>query len=71
MKPPLSTVEAAPLIGLKPQSCRALRSKGGGPPYLKLAVNRVVYREEDIAAWHDSKLRTSSSDPGPGPAGRP
>lgn len=37
-----------------------LRSKGGGPAYIK-KNNRIYYRYEDVIAWLESGLRTSTS----------
>jgi hypothetical protein len=49
------------------QTLRNERLRGDGPPYLKVG-GRVLYSEEDIAAWLATKRRTSTSDPGPGAA---
>lgn len=60
----ISTEDAAELIRLKPQTLRSLRSKGGGPDFIKLAPNRVAYRPADLERWTESKRRRSTADPG-------
>lgn len=68
MEPLKSTEEAAQLVRLRPQTLRSLRSKGGGPDFIKLAPNRVAYRTADLERFVESRRRTSTADPGP--AGR-
>ena len=65
MEPLKSTEEAGGLVRLKPQTMRSLRSKGGGPAFVRLSSNRVGYRVEDLEAWIQSRTRRSTCDPGP------
>jgi predicted DNA-binding transcriptional regulator AlpA len=51
-------------IGMKPKTLDNWRSKGGGPPYLKLG-SRVIYDDDEVDAWLAARRRTSTSDPGP------
>ena len=67
LEPGLTTEEAAAILRYAPRTLVVLRSKGGGPPYRKLAGGRVVYMPEDLRAWLDECRRTSTSDPGPTP----
>jgi len=60
-----STKEAAELVQLKAQTLRKYRGTGVGPRYVALAPNRCAYRSSDLAAWVESRVRTSTSDPGP------
>lgn len=64
----ISTEDAAELVRLRPQTLRSLRSKGGGPVFIKLAPNRVAYSTADLEKWTEEKRRRSTADPGP--AGR-
>lgn len=61
----ISTEDAAELVRLRPQTLRSLRSKGGGPVFVKLAPNRVAYRTADLEKWTEAKLRANTADPGP------
>jgi hypothetical protein len=65
MEPLKSTEEAGGLVRLKPQTMRSLRSKGGGPAFIRLSSNRVAYRPADLEAWVESRKRRSTCDPGP------
>ena len=58
-----STPLAADYLGLSPATLETLRSRGGGPPFVKLG-RRVVYRREDLDAWLAASRRTSKSDAG-------
>lgn len=60
----LPTERAAAYLGLSPKTLETLRTRGGGPPFLKLG-RRVVYRKADLDTWLDTaKVRRSTSDPG-------
>ena len=59
----LDTRRAAARVGLAPQTLNKLRCIGGGPPYYKHA-RKVVYRAQDLDAWLQGRLRTSTSDRG-------
>jgi hypothetical protein len=50
----LSTADAADYLGLKPQTLRAWRVEGGGPPYIRFGAKgrgRVAYKISDLEAW--------------------
>lgn len=60
--------EAADFLGYSPRTMQGLRYHGRGPKYCKVGSGRggkVVYREEDLLDFLESRLRTSTSDPGP------
>ncbi len=60
----LSTREAAERCGLQYQTLCSWRSTGrGGPRYLKLG-RKVVYRESDLQAWIDSRVREHTGQEG-------
>jgi DNA-binding transcriptional MerR regulator len=65
VKPVSSTLQAAPQLGVAPQTLRVWRSTGVGPAFCRVSANRVVYRQEDLETWLASKRRVSTSDPGP------
>jgi Helix-turn-helix domain len=57
----LSTSEAADALRLSPRTLERLRLVGGGPVFVK-AGRRVLYREPDLAAWIESRVRGSTSE---------
>jgi len=59
----LPTEHAAAYLGLSPKTLETLRTRGGGPPFLKLG-RRVVYRKADLDTWLAARVRRSTSDPG-------
>ena len=60
---------AAALLHVSVKALQGWRSRGGGPPFVK--VGRCVrYRPEDLQAFVLAALRTSTSDPGPPPPRR-
>jgi hypothetical protein len=52
---PLSTDQAASLIGVSPLTLVSWRHFGKGPPYLKIG-RRALYYPADIEAWLDSQI---------------
>ena len=58
----LRTHEAAQILGLSPRTLEKYRCHGTGPTFRKLG-GRVVYAVEDLQAWADQGLVTSTSDP--------
>lgn len=59
----LTTPAAAEYLGLSPATLETMRTRGGGPVFVKLG-RRVVYRREDLALWLAERRRSSTSDPG-------
>jgi predicted DNA-binding transcriptional regulator AlpA len=60
----LNEDEAGRAIGLTARFLTERRRTGDGPPYVRISSRCVRYRPEDIAAWAESLLRTSTSDSG-------
>ena len=58
----LRTKEAARFLGISIRTLEKHRTYGTGPTYRKLG-GRVVYAVEDLQAWADQGLVTSTSDP--------
>lgn len=55
------TPQAAQYLGdLKPETLEAWRCRGGGPRFVKLGRS-VRYRESDLDAFIESRLRASTS----------
>ena len=54
----LSTAEVARLLRRRPETLRAWRMSGAGPPYIRLGsapYGRVVYRRADIEEFLDRR----------------
>ena len=58
----LRTKEAARFLGISIRTLEKHRTYGTGPTYRKLG-GRVVYSVDDLQAWADRGLVTSTSDP--------
>jgi helix-turn-helix protein len=59
----LTPLDAAAYLHVSPRTLEKWRMHGGGPRYRKL-VHRVVYTQQDLDAWVEEQVRTSTSDPG-------
>ena len=63
----LSTQQAADYLGVSLKTIAKWRVQGVGPAYRK--IGRIIkYLVNDLDGWADSRLRKSTSDPGPGQA---
>ena len=60
----LTTEEAAAHVGVSPRTLERYRVTGAGPRFLKVG-RKVLYRLADLDAWLESRVRRSTSDPGP------
>ena len=62
----LTTHQLAAQLGICPQTVRRWRMSGRGPRYARLGGPRsmAIYRETDIDAWLESRLRSTTSDEG-------
>ena len=59
----VSPEEAAERLGTQRSTLDNWRWAGKGPRYIKVG-GRVRYRLVDLADWLDTRVRTSTSDPG-------
>lgn len=60
----LTTPMAAHYLGLSPATLETMRTRGGGPVFVKLG-RRVLYQREDLDQWLSERRRKSTSDEGP------
>lgn len=56
--------EAAKYMGLTPRCLQGWRYRGGGPNFVRISARCIRYRRRDLRAFADTKVRTSTSDPG-------
>ena len=61
---------AGQFLGLSQRTMQSLRQRGGGPSFCRLSARCVKYRRIDLRDWSEARLRSSTSDPGPGIEGR-
>ena len=62
--PLLTEGEAAAFLKLTTRALQAWRYQGRGPRYVKISARAVRYRPEDLKAWIETRLRSSTSDQG-------
>jgi len=62
----LNEREAATFLGYTIRALQNWRLRGGGPTYVKVSERSIRYRRRELMAWVEKRLRTSTSDPGPG-----
>ena len=64
----LTPAQAAKYLGLTTRFLEARRYRGGGPPYIAIGSRVVRYQKAALDEWLSERVRTSTSDPGPGDA---
>ncbi len=52
---------AAARLGIRPKTLETLRGRGAGPMYVLLTPRSVRYRPQDLDAFVESRLRTSTA----------
>jgi hypothetical protein len=73
----LSTPRTAVWLGVSPEWLEIGRSKGWGPPYLRLSPRRIRYRRGDVKRWLEGRAYQHTSEyattprPGRPPKGAP
>lgn len=55
------TVRAAEIVGLSHRTLEGLRTRGGGPRFVKLG-RRILYDVDDLATWAEQNKKSSTSD---------
>lgn len=58
----LTCKETAERLGLSERSLERLRISGEGPPFIRLSQRRLAYREDDVAAWVEQRMRASRAE---------
>ena len=56
---------AADFLGLTDRTMQAMRQRGGGPKYVVISSRCLRYTRFGLRLWANSRLRSSTSDPGP------
>lgn len=51
----LTPQEAAELIGVRVQTLAVWRCRQKSPPYINVEGKRVIYDQDDLLAWIDSR----------------
>lgn len=62
--PLLTEEDAAAYLKLTRRALQAWRYQGRGPRFVKISARAVRYRPEDLETWVETRLRTSTVDPG-------
>lgn len=60
----LTEQDAASYLQLTCRALQAWRYQGRGPQFVKISARAVRYRLEDLETWVETRLRSSTSDPG-------
>lgn len=60
--PALTQAQAAAYTGLAEATLETLRSRGGGPRFVKLSRNLIRYRLHDLDAFLDARTVASTSE---------
>jgi predicted DNA-binding transcriptional regulator AlpA len=58
----LSTVATAELLGLSVQWLETQRSRGGGPPFVRLSPKAIRYRRGDLITWLAERTHAATSE---------
>ncbi len=59
----LTTRQAAKELGLSPRTLQSWRVRGGGPRYIRIGRNRVLYDPEDLESWlAERKFRSTAEE---------
>ncbi len=60
----ISEKDAADFLKLTVRTMQSMRQRGGGPEYYRLSARCIRYARRDLRAWADTKICTSTADPG-------
>jgi predicted DNA-binding transcriptional regulator AlpA len=66
----LSTTRVAVWLGVSPEWVEIGRSKGWGPPYVRLSPRRIRYRRGDVKKWLQERAHRSTDEYDTGRQGR-
>lgn len=62
LAPSLNTKQAALYTGLAEATLETIRTRGGGPRFVKYGRNRVAYRQADLDDWMAARTVASTSE---------
>ena len=62
----IDTAEASRIVGFPPCTLDTWRSRGDGPPFLKLGGRSVRYQRRALFQWLAERQRRNTSDTGNG-----
>ena len=57
----LTQRQAAQLLGLSERCLENWRSRGGGPPYVRISSRCIRYRRRDLLAFTDARVNSHAS----------
>ena len=60
----LTEKEVAQRTGFSIRTLQSWRMRGGGPHFVRISARCIRYRPQDVEAWIEQRLRTSTSDVG-------
>ena len=60
----IDTAEAGRIIGFTPRTLDTWRSRGGGPPFLKLGRRAVRYQRRTLFEWLERQRRDTADKGG-------
>lgn len=60
--PALTQAQASLYTGLAEATLETMRSRGGGPRFVKISRNLVRYRLRDLDEWLDARVVSSTSE---------
>jgi predicted DNA-binding transcriptional regulator AlpA len=58
----LNTRQLAEWLGVSIEWCEIGRSKGWGPPFVRVGPRRIRYRRADVVAWLKARTHASTSE---------
>lgn len=62
--PLLATLEAATFLGLSEKTLANWRCRGYGPKFIRLGARVIRYHVDELSAWLNTNVRTSTCDIG-------
>lgn len=62
----VTTAEASRIVGFPPCTLHTWRSRGDGPPFLKLGARSVRYQRRALFEWLAARQRRNTADKGNG-----
>lgn len=57
----LTIQQVSAILGVKPGALAQMRYEGRGPKFVKVSAKVIGYRESDLEAWIESRVRQSTA----------